>query len=209
MRSLLALALMFSVAGCRLPPPKGHRARLNKIAEVYDKGDVKAAIRQLDAYLKEYPRDDLAWTILGNAHEDEDRDQEAQAAYDKALALNSRQVDAINGLGLLHRKRGDYDEALRAYARVLELDPKHAQAYSSMAVIALKRAQDAQALEYAKKGYELDKTDPVTAANLAVAYHYNRDVPNRDRLTGIAERMGYLKIDTLKKIYSGELTVRD
>jgi hypothetical protein len=78
-----------------------------------------------------------------------------------------------------------------------------------MTTIALKQKQDKKALEFAKKGYELDKTDPVIAANLAIAYHYNNDKVNRDKLTQTAKELGYAKVDTLLKIYSGELTVRD
>jgi len=206
MRCQLPLLLLLCIAGC---DNGGNRAQLDRIAEVYDRGDTKTAIRQLDAYLKKYPRDDLAWTILGNAHEDEDNDEKAQSAYDKALDINPKRFEAITGLGVLHRKRGDYDAAMQAYQRALQIDPNYAQAYSSMTVIALKRQQDAQALEYASKGYELDNTDAVIAANLAVAYHYNGDFANRDKLTEIAENLGYARVDTLQQIYDGEISIRD
>jgi tetratricopeptide (TPR) repeat protein len=186
----------------------GNRIRLGTIAEVYERGDARGAIPQLTAYLERYPRDDLAWTILGNAHEDLDEDDKARAAYDRALAINPRRVQAIGGLGILHRKRGDDDAAMQAYLRALDIDPRYAQAYSSMTVIALRLNRDAEALEYAKKGYELDKTDPATAANLAVAYHYNGDTANRDRLTKIAVDRGYGNADRLRQIYDGTLTVR-
>jgi tetratricopeptide (TPR) repeat protein len=210
MSRLLILALALGLTGCRLPAwGKENRFRLNRIAEVVQEGDRKTAIAQLDGYLKDYPRDDLAWTILGNVYEDEDRDQEAQAAYDKALALNPRQADAVNGLGVLHRKRGDDDKAMESYERALRIEPANAQAYSSMAVIALRRSQDARALEWAKKAYHLDRSDAVVAANLAVAYHYNGDTAARDRMMGIAQSLGYAELDVLRKIYSGQLTLRD
>ncbi len=205
-RCLRTLLVLLCFAGCN---EGGNRSQLDRIAEVYDRGDTKTAIRQLDAYLKKHPRDDLAWTILGNAHEDEDQDDKAQAAYDKALAINPRRFEAIIGLGVLHRKRGDYDAAMDAYQRALEIDPNYAQAYSSMTVITLKREQDAQALEYAKTSYDLDKTDAVIAANLAVAYHYNGDFANRDKLTEVAEHLGYARVDTLRQIYDGEISIRD
>jgi tetratricopeptide (TPR) repeat protein len=147
-------------------------------------------------------------TILGHAHEDLDQDDKARAAYDRALAINPRRFEALNGLGILHRKRGDDDAAMRTYRRVLAIEPGYAQAYSSMTVVALRLHRDAEALEYARKGYELDTTDPATAANLAVAYHYSGDVANRDRLTAIALQLGYRKGDRLRQIYDGTLTVR-
>jgi tetratricopeptide (TPR) repeat protein len=188
--------------------PSGNSTRLGTIARVYEGGDVHGAIQQLTAYLETYPRDDLAFTILGNAHEDLNQDDEARAAYDRALSLNPRRFQAINGLGVLHRKRGDDDAAMQAYRRALAIAPDYAPAYSSMTVVALRLHRDADALEYAKKGYELDASDPAAAANLAVAYHYNGDAANRDRLTTIAVQLGYRKADRLQQIYDGTLTVR-
>ena len=185
------------------------RPRLDKIAAVYTGGKTEEAITQLKEYLESFARDDLAWTILGHAYKDLGRMDEAQASYESALNVNSRQFQAITGQGIVHRTRGEYDKAMKAYERAVEIDPKYAQAYSSMTTIALKQKQDKKALEFAKKGYELDKTDPVIAANLAIAYHYNNDKVNRDKLTQTAKELGYAKVDTLLKIYSGELTVRD
>jgi len=60
-----------------------------------------------------------------------------------------------------------------------------------------------------RRATTLDKSDPVIAANLAVACHYNNDTENRDKFTRIAEQLGYKNLDALQQIYSGELTVRD
>ena len=115
----------------------GNPLRLGTIARVYQGGDVKGAVQQLTTYLEQYPRDDLALTILGNAHEDLDQDEQARAAYDRALLINPRRFEAINGLGILHRKRGEDEAAMAAYRRALAIEPGYAQAYSSMTVVAL------------------------------------------------------------------------
>lgn len=188
--------------------PKNDEVRLDRIADVYTR-DVSASIPRLIDYLKDYPRDDLAWTILGHAYEKVDQFNDSQSAYESALAINPQQFQAITGMGVLHRQRGNYDAAMAAYWKALEIDPNYAQAYSSMTTIALKRHQDVQALEYAWKGYELDKTDPVIAANLAVACHYNNEFRNRKKYTKIAKKLGYHNMAALKDIYSGAITVRD
>lgn len=205
-RALGLLIVLVCLGACG--DSSGNSIRLGKIAKVYEGGDPRGAIEQLTAYLERYPRDDLALTILGNAHEDLNQDDQARAAYDRALRINPRRHQAIGGLGILHRKRGDDDAAMDAYRRALAIEPRYAQAYSSMTVVALRLHRDVEALEYAAKGYELDTTDPATAANLAVAHHYNGDVANRDRLTKIAVQLGYQKGDRLKQIYDGSLTLR-
>ena len=206
-RYLAILIVLAWLAGCG--DSTSNKSRLDRIAAQYQRGNTAAAIKDLNDYLGTYPADDLAWTILGNAYKDHEQLDEAEAAYEKALEINPRRFEALTGKGILHRKRGEYAQAMSAYESALAIDSNYAQAYSSMTVIALKTHEDNRALEYAKRGYELDETDPVIAANLAVAYHYNDDVENRDRLTRRAEELGYPKIDILQRIYSGEMTVRD
>lgn len=209
---LLALALMLLMfIGCdnSIIQSPDDAERLDLIAAIYEKGDMDRAVIELESYLKTYPNDSLAWVILGNAHSTKERVDEAQLAYETALKINPQQFQALTGLGIIHRMRGDYDAAMKAYEQALEIDGTYAQAYSSMTTIALKRLEDAKALEYALKGYNLDKTDPIIAANLAVAYHYNNDIANRDKFAQIAEQLGYANMEKLQQIFSGEMTVRD
>lgn len=218
--NLLLLLLLPAVTGCDTDRDRGGVGsapgpaekdvrRLDRIAVVYQSGETERAAEQLEEYTRDFPRDDLAWTILGNAYEDLDRNEEAGNAYDRALEINPKRFEAITGRGILHRKRGEYDAAMQAYERAVELDPTYAQAYSSMTTIALKQNDDAKALEYAKKGYELDSTDPVIAANLAVAYHFNDDFEHRDEMKQRAADLGYRNLESLEGIFSGELTIRD
>jgi Tfp pilus assembly protein PilF len=209
LRVLLLVVLVF-LLGCGDTSPVGRTSSdLDAISTIYRQGDPKTAIEKLNEYLKSKPNDDVAWTILGNAYLDLNQNEKAETAYKKALEINSNGFQAITSMGILRRKQGKYDEALAYYEKALAINPKYAQAYSSMTVIALKQEKDTKALEYAKKAYDLDKTDPVIVANLAVAYHYNGMSEFRDKTTDEARRLGYTKIDSLEKIYSGELTVRD
>ena len=182
---------------------------LDQIALQYQNEEIEEARTKMLAYLKKYPKDDLAWTILGNMYQDLDDYEKAQNAYDKAVKINPRRVEALTGLGVLHRKNGNNEEAMRAYEKSVAINPEYAQAYSSMVTIALMQHEDQKALEYGEKAYQLDKEDPVIAANLAIAYHYNDDFANRDKLTLAAKKLGYKNLDILDKIYSGEMTIRD
>jgi Flp pilus assembly protein TadD len=186
-----------------------NKTELDRIAQMYRNGQVDTALLEINTYVDTYPQDDLAWTIKGTLLEKKDRDQEAKDAYEQALALHPENFQATIGLGVMYRKEGDYETAMACYRKALALKPGYAQAYSSMAVIELKRNHDKQALEYAKQGYEEDNEDPVIAANLAIMYHYNGMLEERDTYTEIAEKLGYQNIETLYQIYSGELTVKD
>jgi tetratricopeptide (TPR) repeat protein len=183
--------------------------KLSQISDLYTRGDLQQSKALLQDYVQSTPKDATAWIILGNVHRDLDEDDEAEKAYMKALELNPLAYQAHTGLGAVNRKRGFYDLAINFYELALQANPRYAQAYSSMAHVELKRGRDAQALQYALKGYELDKKDPVVAANLAVAYHYNNRFAERDRMFQVCQKMGYRSLDGLQRIFRGETSVRD
>ena len=53
----------------------------------------------------------------------------AQAATDKALALDDRLAEAYTSLGKIEHYRNDYEAAEAAYQRALELNPNYVDAY--------------------------------------------------------------------------------
>lgn len=60
-----------------------------------------------------------------------------------------------------------------------------------------KRGGNDNIKKYAKQGYKHDNEDPVIAANLALMYHYNGMLEERDTYTEIAEKLGYRNMETL------------
>jgi tetratricopeptide (TPR) repeat protein len=208
MKSARLFAVLFwSILFCQ--PVIQAESALDKIAQVYLDGEVDKALVQLDAYMAKHPNDSLAWTIKGNILGNLDKDAEAEQAYQSAIKIDPKAFEAICSLGILHRKRGDYDGAIGFYQKALKINPDYAQAYSSMAVIELKRNRDAEALRLAQLAYGKDKEDPIIAANLALAYHYNGKLERRDKYTRIARELGYKNMKRLAQFYNGELTIRD
>jgi tetratricopeptide (TPR) repeat protein len=182
---------------------------LGDIAAMYLRGEIRQSRARLLDYVREKPSDALAWTILGNVHKDLDEDSEAEQAYRKAIELNPQAYQAYTGLGMLYRKRGEYDRAMTYYDKAVEINTRYAQAYSSMSIIELKRHHDQRALELAQKAYQLDDKDPIMASNLAVAYHYNNMLADRDRMYEVSRKLGYRDLHALDRIFNGEISVRD
>lgn len=182
---------------------------LSRITAIFIGGDSERGVGELRGFVAKYPRNCLAWTILGNALVDLDRDEEAATAFREAIRVDPKKPNAFTGLGVLARRQGRYQEARGFYERALTLDPSYAQAHTSLVVVFLKLNQDADALVSAKKAYALKPTEPVIVANLAVACHYNGLTELRDRYTEEARRLGYGNVDGLLDMYSGEITIRD
>ena len=64
-----------------------------------------------------------AQTNLGTVYKKLGRAADAEAAYRRALALNPRDIKALNNLGNLRLEQGEYDAALDWYGRALALAP--------------------------------------------------------------------------------------
>jgi tetratricopeptide (TPR) repeat protein len=182
---------------------------LDRIAQVYEQGDVLTAIDELEQYLESHPGNSLAWTFLGNMNTDVGAYEDAEAAFNRAIEINPGCYEAWTGLGVLNRELGDNERAMECYEKALEINPNYAEAHTSMAISALELYQDAEALEHAEKAYELEKRNPGIVANLAVVYHYNKMYEERDAMTAEAERLGYDDMDGLWLIYLGLREIRD
>ncbi len=181
---------------------------LDKIKEMFAQGSKEQARDLLAEYVKTRPRDSTAWTELGEFYRKLEQDDLAEQAYQTALKLDRKQTQAYIGLGILARRKEDYSKALDYYVQAVKVDPGSGQAWSSAAIAAIKVGADAQAVEFAEKGWQLDSSDPVLAANLAVAYHYAGRIKDRDRMYKQAQRMKYDSLDTIDKIFRGEITLR-
>jgi Flp pilus assembly protein TadD len=188
-------------------PPSADRAQFSAITTSYKSGNFEEALRQINHFLETHPQHDKAWTLKGRILLSLKRAPEAAKAFETALSINPKDVDALSGEGILARKRGDFEEAMRRYRRALEIDPHRPLTYSSMAVTELSRGNNAQALVYAKQAFDADPKEPVIAANLAVTYHCNGLKKERDEMTALAEKLGYQNVTGLYRIYTGEVVI--
>ena len=68
--------------------------------------------------------------ILGQTLERQERDQEAMAAYDRAVELDPRCADAHGHRAGLLCKLGEYDAAAKASRAALDIKPDHAAAHA-------------------------------------------------------------------------------
>ncbi len=94
---------------------------------------------------------DLAWTLLWQG-----RDDEAIAAYSRAINQGMREARLFNNLGNLLKKRNDAVHAEAAYRAAIEADPAYALAYGNLAMLQQDAGQFEAAEASLRKALELD-----------------------------------------------------
>lgn len=204
--------LLAQSAGLSLPtlPDFGTQREFNEILVVFRSGDLDTSRTRLESFLVKHPEHENALIILGHVHFDQQQWKAAEQAYTKALKVtDDKSFRAHNSLGILYEEGFNQLERAEAhYTKCIELNPKYSFAYSGLAVVKLKRNQDPAALKLAQQAHELNERDAVIASNLAIAYHYNQRLAERDKMAQRAQELGYTRMKSLKKIFAGELSLR-
>lgn len=99
----------------------GHAdAHLNLGRLLHEAGDLAGAQRHYLRALEIAPGDATAAFNLGVAFEDQRSDEQAIAAYERAMAADPDFVDAYHNVVRLHERRGDKAAALRVLKRLRE-----------------------------------------------------------------------------------------
>ncbi|HSM59063.1 MAG TPA: tetratricopeptide repeat protein [Candidatus Sulfomarinibacteraceae bacterium] len=115
--------------------PQNPDAALNLSGAYILSGQFKKAIPILEGLREQEPRNAMVWTNLGAAYlgnpvlATDDQQQEAVAAFERALELDPDAPSVAYNIGLIFRDRQDRAKAIRWFRRAVETNPqdRHAQ----------------------------------------------------------------------------------
>ncbi|MEM9290191.1 MAG: tetratricopeptide repeat protein [Acidobacteriota bacterium] len=105
----------------------------------------------------ERPNDPQVYNDLGNLLLLDQRVEEAELAYERAVELDSTRPTPHFNLALLYQRRGDTEQALETFQKVIELEPRYAWAHFQIGSI-LERQSGAkdEAVEAYGRAFALD-----------------------------------------------------
>jgi len=98
-------------------------------------GDFVDAELRFQEFVLQYPDYPGAWVNLAIIRAQAGNDDGAREALDVALALNPNHPAALNQLGMLHRRNGDFLEAEAAYLKAVTVSPDYALAHYNLGVL--------------------------------------------------------------------------
>ena len=104
-------------------------------AAVMAAGDYLDAELRFKEFVLLYPEYPGAWVNLAIIHANNENDEGTREAIDKALELKPNHPEALNQLGMLLRRNGNFLEAEAAYMKAVTVSPDYALAHYNLGVL--------------------------------------------------------------------------
>lgn len=137
--------------------------------------------------------------------------KESEPLLDFVLSQNKNHITALGMKSAIKRELGQYDSAHYYCDRMIAYNKESTFGISSKARTFLKEKKDEEGLYWAKKSIDIDKNDPYTLATLAVAYHFNNRIEERNKLLNLAKKDSSVMIymEYAQDVISGKEKFRD
>jgi tetratricopeptide (TPR) repeat protein len=105
--------------------------------------------------------------------------------FERALAVDPKNVNVHNSLGVCHGVRGNLDWAIDAFETAIALDPEDVMATYNLGLAHLKQGNRDKALELFLKAHSLDGEHPDIACQIGLCY---RDMGRTEAALGFLEK---------------------
>jgi tetratricopeptide (TPR) repeat protein len=120
------------------------------------RGDPSAQRKHFEELAAAYPRDERALNLLGAFHFGRQENEEAIAAYQKAIAINPDFSQPYNQMGYAYRFLDRNDEAEKAFKKYIELIPGDPNPYDSYAELLMKTGRFDESIKTYQKALAVD-----------------------------------------------------
>lgn len=150
-RVLLWLSLVLASVGVVTAQNIPALNRLQRAAEMIRKGQLSSAEAELDAVLRQAPREANALNLLGVVRAQQQRGGEAETLFLRAIEINKALLGAYLNVGQLYLGLGKPDRALWAFTEAVKLAPDNPDINFNLASLYEEKREYARALEHLSK----------------------------------------------------------
>lgn len=139
--------LVITLYGCAMPGPAKSvvtevtivsaalQLEYNAALASLDAGDYATAAARFEQFIRRVPDSPGAHVNLALAYLQLQQDDKAQQLLEQALMLDGEYVSALNQLGVLKRRRGDFGGAEQAWQQAIRVSPDYAYAWFNLGVL--------------------------------------------------------------------------
>lgn len=156
---------------------KRARTRLMLASSYYENGQTTVALDETKKALQADPSFPDAYNLGGLIYMALGEQQLAQSHFERAIALNPRDANAMHNLGWLQCQQGQYAAATQSFQRAVAVPTYRDRAKTLMTqgVCEARSGDTATAEATLQRSYELDAGNPVTGYNLAQLLYQRGD----------------------------------
>ena len=133
-------------------------------------GDEEKGIELIGEFLKKNPKVWNAWFMLGWGLRKQERFEDAEKSFLKALEVGkdfgAANCDTYNELSICSIEKGDLDSAKMYLFKALALEPENTKVLSNLGYLALKAGRTAEAQKYFSTVLEIDPKDKIALIEL-------------------------------------------
>jgi tetratricopeptide (TPR) repeat protein len=140
-----------------------------RIARADERGDLADAIAARRALLALSPGDAALWTGLAECLRREGSQEDAIAAYEKALAAGAPPVPVLLQLGALQTERERFAAAEQYFKQLVALDASHADGWCMLGVVAKDQRRFEEACRHFEQALALNPSFSEAHFNLGLA----------------------------------------
>ena len=121
-------------------------AHLNRAEVLLETGDARGSLTDLERIEKQYRDSTFYQTRLGDTYTRLNQVAPAQVAYDRALQLDPKNVEALTNRGALYYSQKSFEAAGQDIRRALQLNPKQGAALNNQSLLLAHNGRYAEAL---------------------------------------------------------------
>lgn len=111
-----------TVSSTSMNAPNNARHAFEKAEKAMQENKLAEAEKQLNKAVRDYPNFASAWSLLGDVEQQQNRLDDARAAYMQSLAADPKYVNPSFGLALIAVQEKKWDEAARLTAQVTAMN---------------------------------------------------------------------------------------
>lgn len=146
-----------------------NRALFNKAQNAVDKGKYDEAVTLLRQIVDNDKLDFQVWTLLGTIYQLQEKPEDAERAYLKAIEARPTFALAQMDLGKLRGSQKRFDQALEPLTHAVEIQPQSAEANLLLGEAYLQLKQGSKAVPYLTEAARLGRIE----GHLRLAWLYN------------------------------------
>ncbi len=152
------------------------RETLVLLAQVFERGrrftEAEKSARAAEALAASPAENEIVWLLLGATYERQQKWDAAEAQFEKILAMNPKNAQALNYFGYMLADRGvRLDEAVALILRALEEDPYNGAYLDSLGWAYYRQGRMGEAEEYLRRAVDRSPTEPAILEHLGDLLH--------------------------------------